>query len=133
MSLRTLPSYRSVARGDDEDSIGAYRIFHHHDEKETFVKGYEASLFFAVIVAQTHLRESTQREEALREKLEEYRERTTIDPNDEDVKAQIQQLEGEIARLKRKLWSQEQALYRAEWSMTDELHHKYDAVRENAA
>lgn len=104
MSLEVRRSYESVARGDDAEAVQTYRRIHHLDEKGNFVKGYEVSKFFEIIIVYTNLRESTQREEAPREKLEELRERKARDPNNEHGQAELEQLEAQINDLRRRIW-----------------------------
>jgi hypothetical protein len=131
MSLHVLKSYGSVARGDDEEAVRTYRRFQRFDDKDEFVEDYGAPRFFAIIIAYTHLRESTQREEALSKIIEGQRKQMAIDDTNESAKAELEQLEHEIKGLRRRIWSQEQTLYRAEWTLWGDLRTKYYAVRKH--
>ncbi|KAJ5890689.1 uncharacterized protein N7473_006917 [Penicillium subrubescens] len=90
MSLVTWPSYGSVTRWDKAEAVITHRRFHHYDENKEYVNDYEASMFLNIIIAQTHVRESTQREEALEENLEGQRKRMAIDPDNDNAKAEFE-------------------------------------------
>jgi hypothetical protein len=68
--LRAWDSYGSVDRSDGEEAIKAHRLIRYFNEKGAIIRDFSVPIFLDVIIAQTHLRESTQREEILKEKIE---------------------------------------------------------------
>lgn len=129
--LKAWNSYGSVDRSDGEEAIKAHSLIKYFNKKGAIICDFLVPIFLDVIIAQTHLGESTQREESLKKKIEAQAERIRVDPDGQDAKAQLQELEDEMKGLRRRIWYQLQELHRAEYSFSHNLRQSYDSVTKN--
>ncbi len=133
MPRQILPwrSYGSVDRSDSPKAIKENRQIRYYNDKHAVVADYESSIFLNVIIAETNLRESTQREESLKGQTQALGEQVRIDPHSRDAKAQSRQLEDEMKGIRKRIWHQEQELHKAEYSFPDPLQRSFYYLRKD--
>ena len=113
--------YGSVGRSEGEAVINAHRLIRYSNKKGAIICDFSVPIFLDVIIAQTHLGESTRREESLKKTIEAQVERIRVNSDGQDAKAELQELEDETKGLRRRTWHQLQELDRAEYSFPDDL------------